>query len=89
MAERPFIYRFTNDLGLDDHAGLAAAAALGTIFPLLVIDEATGTRLRRSPRRAGFFCESVRALDAELRDRGSRLCVRRGKAATVISEVAR
>lgn len=89
MAERPFIYRFTNDLRLDDHAGLAAAAARGTIFPLLVIDDATSARLKRSPRRAGFFCESVGALDAELRDRGSRLCVRRGEPSTVISEAAR
>lgn len=85
MAERPFIYRFTNDLRLDDHAGLAAAASYGAIFPLLVIDETTRARLKRSPRRAGFFCESVRALDAELRERGSALCVRRGEAAAVIS----
>src|SRR5579862_5901025 len=89
MAEPPFIYRFTNDLRLDDHAGLAAAAARGAIFPLLVIDETTNARLKRSPRRAGFFCESVRALDAELRERGARLCVRRGQPATVISAVAR
>ncbi len=89
MAERPFIYRFTNDLRLDDHAGLAAAASHGAVFPLLVIDEATSARLRRSPRRAGFFCESVRALDVELRDRGSALCIRRGKAAAVIATLAR
>lgn len=89
MAERPLIYRFTNDLRLDDHAGLAAAAARGPIFPLLVIDEATTMRLKRSPRRAGFFCESVRGLDAELHERGSRLCVRRGDPASVISSVAR
>ncbi|HEY1867605.1 MAG TPA: FAD-binding domain-containing protein, partial [Candidatus Cybelea sp.] len=89
MAERPFIYRFTNDLRLDDHAGLAAAAARGAIFPLLVIDDATSARLTRSPRRAAFFCESVRALDAELRERGGALCVRRGNPAAVISTLAR
>jgi deoxyribodipyrimidine photo-lyase len=89
MAERPFIYRFTNDLRLDDHAGLATAAARGPVFPLLVIDETTSARLKRSPRRAGFFCESVRGLDAELRERGSRLCVRRGNPASVITQVAR
>ncbi|MBV9332712.1 MAG: deoxyribodipyrimidine photo-lyase [Candidatus Eremiobacteraeota bacterium] len=89
MAERPFIYRFTNDLRLDDHAGLAAAAAHGAVFPLLVIDDATGERLKRSPRRAGFYCESIRSLDTELRERGSALCVRRGKPAAIITALAR
>ena len=32
-----------------------------------------------SPRRAAFFCAAVAALDAELRERGSQLVVRRGK----------
>jgi deoxyribodipyrimidine photo-lyase len=88
MAERPFIYRFTNDLRLDDHAGLAAAATHGAVFPLLVIDKPMIGRLTRSPRRAGFFCESVRALDADLRERGSALCVRRGDPAAVIPRLA-
>jgi deoxyribodipyrimidine photo-lyase len=89
MAERPFIYRFTKDLRLEDHAGLAAAAARGAVLPLLVIDAATKARLKASPRRAAFFCAAVGALDAELRERGSGLVVRRGKPGSAIAKIAR
>lgn len=89
MAERPFVYRFTKDLRLDDHAGLAAAAARGAVIPLLVICSSTSARLRRSPRRAAYFCAAVAALDAELRERGSALVVRRGEPADAIVSVAR
>ncbi len=88
MAERPFIYRFTKDLRLDDHAGLASAAARGPVLPVLVIDRATETRLRSSPRRASFFCAAVAALDAELRERGSKLVVRRGDLGKAIAKIA-
>ena len=70
MAERPFIYRFTKDLRLDDHAGLAAAASRGPVLPLLVIDQAAEARLKVSPRRAAFFCAAVAALDDELTHAG-------------------
>jgi deoxyribodipyrimidine photo-lyase len=89
MAERPFIYRFTKDLRLDDQAGLAAAASRGAVLPVLVVDPATTARLKRSSRRAAFFCAAARALDRELRERGSRLIVRRGDAEHVLVEIAR
>jgi deoxyribodipyrimidine photo-lyase len=89
MAERPFIYRFTNDLRLDDHAGLASAASRGAVIPLLVLDEELTAHLIASPRRAGFFCGAVAALNGELRERGSRLIVRRGSPARAIAALAR
>lgn len=85
----PFIYRFTRDLRLDDHAGLATAAQHGDILPLLVIDRAMETRIGSSPRRAAFFCAAVAALDTALRERGSRLIVRRGPPASSIRQLAR
>ncbi len=85
----PFIYRFTRDLRLDDHAGLAHAAANGDIIPVLVIDRAMETRIGHSPRRAAFFCATVAALDAELRERGSRLLVRRGAPGAILKSIAR
>ncbi|MGB8798908.1 MAG: deoxyribodipyrimidine photo-lyase, partial [Candidatus Aquilonibacter sp.] len=66
----PFIYRFTRDLRIEDHAGLARAAAHGDVLPVLVIDRAAEARLARSPRRAAFFCSAVAALDGALRERG-------------------
>ncbi|HTU81347.1 MAG TPA: deoxyribodipyrimidine photo-lyase [Candidatus Acidoferrales bacterium] len=89
MPDGPFIYRFTRDLRLDDHAGLAAAAARGTVLPVLTIDRSVETRLARSPRRAAFFCAAVGALDAELRELGSALIVRRGPPGRSLKKIAR
>jgi deoxyribodipyrimidine photo-lyase len=88
MAEPPFIYRFTKDLRLDDHAGLASAAARGSVLPLLVIDRAIERRLRLSPRRAACYCAAVRALAAELQERGSALVVRRGEPEKILPALA-
>jgi deoxyribodipyrimidine photo-lyase len=89
MADRPFIYRFTKDLRLDDHAGLGAAASRGAVLPILVLDSELETRLRISPRRAAFFCSAVRALDGELRARGSQLVIARGAVSSTIVKIAR
>lgn len=89
MAERPFIYRFSTDLRLDDHAGLAEAASRGAVLPAIVIDDALALRLKASPRRAAFFCAAVAALDSELREMGSALVVRRGPPGKIIVEIAR
>lgn len=83
------LYRFTRDLRLGDHAGLAAAAAYGEVVPVLVIDRHTESRLRASPRRAAFFCGAVASLDRSLRERGAALIVRRGSAAPVLKSLAR
>lgn len=88
MAERPFLYCFSNDLRLEDHAGLAAAAARGEVLPLVVIDDALERRMRLSPRRAAFFCAAISALAGELEDRGSTLIVRRGARAKVVKSLA-
>lgn len=89
MADRPFLFRFSRDLRLDDHAGLASAAANGAVLPLLVIDRELRERLGRSPRRAAFYCAAVASLDTELRERGGRLIVRRGAAAHIMKDLAR
>ncbi|HEV3153010.1 MAG TPA: deoxyribodipyrimidine photo-lyase [Candidatus Baltobacteraceae bacterium] len=83
------IYRFVRDLRLNDHAGLSAAAAHGDVLPVLIVDRALHARLSASPRRAAAYCAAVTALDASLRDRGSRLIVRRGNAAPVLKQIAR
>lgn len=83
------IHRFTRDLRLDDHAGLAAAAAHGEVLPVLVIDRALQARICASPRRAAFYCGAVAALDDSLRERGARLIVRRGNAGPILRQLAR
>jgi deoxyribodipyrimidine photo-lyase len=83
------IFRFTRDLRLEDHAGLVLAGAVGDVIPVLVVDPALCARLRRSPRRAAYYCDAVGALDAALRERNARLIVRRGNAGTVLRGLAR
>lgn len=83
------IYRFTRDLRIDDHAGLAIAAAIGEVVAVLVIDRPLEERLRSSPRRAAFFCSCVAALNAAIHERGGTLIVRRGSAASVLRRIAR
>jgi deoxyribodipyrimidine photo-lyase len=72
-----------------DHAGLAEAARLGDVIPVLIIDPARVARLRASPRRAAFYCAAVAALDAAIAAAGARLIVRRGPTAATLRSLAR
>jgi len=83
------IFAFTRDLRLTDHAGLATAAKFGQVVPVLVVDPASAQRLRRSPRRAAFYCAAVAALAALLRARGANLIVRRGASGPILRSLAR
>lgn len=83
------ILNFTHDLRIDDHLGLAEAAAHAEVIPVLVLDPLRAGRLRRSPRRAAYYCDAVRGLDAALRARGTRLVVRRGRAPAVLRALVR
>jgi deoxyribodipyrimidine photo-lyase len=83
------VFAFSRDLRLGDHAGLAAAGRHGAVVPVLVIDPVSAARLRRSPRRAAYYCAAVRALDAQLRERGSALIVRRGNPGQALRALAR
>lgn len=70
---------FRRDLRLHDHPALAAAHKAATsVYPLFILDPALLTGRWSSPNRAWFLIESLRALDAALRSRGSRLHVRTG-----------
>ncbi len=87
-AER-VVYRFTRDLRLADHAGLAAAYAQGEVVPLFVLDPAMAQRMGRSPRRAAFLCSALAGLASEVERHGARLIVRRGAAGATLRQVAR
>jgi deoxyribodipyrimidine photo-lyase len=83
------IFAFARDLRVRDHLGLVEAARAGDVVPVLILDAAQTGRLRASPRRAGYFCAAVAALDGELRAVGSRLIVRRGPTAATLRSLAR
>ncbi|QNP68645.1 deoxyribodipyrimidine photo-lyase [Streptomyces roseirectus] len=76
---------FTSDLRLHDHPPLRAALdSAREIVPLFVLDPA----VRAGQRRLAFLAESLRDLDAGLRERGGRLVLRRGDVAEEVRRVA-
>ncbi len=84
------IHWFRRDLRLHDNPALHAAleAGAGHCIPVFILDE----KLLRSPNvgaaRAAFLLSSLRALDHSLRERGSRLLLRRGDPAECLAELA-
>lgn len=83
----PTVLWFRRDLRLGDHPALAAAAAQGSVTALFVLDDA----LLRSNggARTAYLLRTLRALDADLRERGGRLTVRRGRPQAVVPALAR
>ena len=67
---------FRRDLRLGDNPALLEAAADGPVLPLFVLDAALWGPA--GPSRRGYLGASLRALDAELLERGGRLGVVRG-----------
>ena len=72
------IHWFTSDLRLDDNPALAEAGRAGPVAGVFVLDPALLARHAGAPRRIAFMHACLHALDAMLRDRGSRLVVVRG-----------
>ncbi|MCL7745161.1 DNA photolyase family protein [Guyparkeria hydrothermalis] len=93
MSVTPTIVWFRQDLRLADNPALTRALAAGPIIPIYIAP----TDSRRTTRHDGFHAggasrwwlhHSLVALDRSLRDKGSRLLVRRGEPATVLRELA-
>jgi deoxyribodipyrimidine photo-lyase len=57
--------------------------------PALILDRQSEDRLRRSPRRAAFYCGAVSALAGALAARGSGLVVRTGPRTATVRKLAR
>jgi deoxyribodipyrimidine photo-lyase len=98
MADTALVW-FRRDLRLHDNPTLAAAAGHDELLPVSVVDPRThgeqsfggaaSFRYRKlGPHRARFRRESLADLRDSLRERGTDLLVRRGRAADVLGEVA-
>lgn len=79
---------YRRDLRVHDLPALAAAAEQGPVLPVFVLDERLLGGRRASANRTWFLLKSLRALDAALRERGTRLHIRRGRPEEVIPELA-
>src|SRR6185369_13143668 len=87
---RPAIVWFSDDLRLSDHPALhAAAKAQAPVVGIYVLDErAPGIRSLGGAAR-WWLAQSLRALQATLRERGASLVLRSGPAPNVIAGFAR
>ena len=85
------IHWFRRDLRLIDNSALTAAAARsgGDVLPVFIIDPALTGGRDVAEARLNFMYGCLRDLDTHLRQRGSRLVIRRGDPASILPNLAR
>ena len=76
------------DLRLADQAALAAAVSDGPIVPVYVLDDETPKHRAMGAASRWWLHHSLASLDADLRAKGSRLILRRGKCDEALAAVA-
>lgn len=79
------IWWIRRDLRLHDNRTLQAALEAGPILPIYILDPYFGTGA--SHRRFRFLSNGLRVLDADLRQRGSYLVLRRGAPVEVLHQL--
>lgn len=84
----PSIVWFRRDLRLSDQAALAAAAAAGPVIPVYVLDDETPKHRKMGGASRWWLHHSLASLDASLREKGSRLTLRRGAVEKVLPKLA-
>src|SRR4051794_2990587 len=81
---------FRRDLRVHDHPALVTALREHErVVPLFVLDDVLLEGRYRSPSRVAFMLGCLRALDVQLRERGSGLVVRHGRPERELVDVAR
>ncbi|MFC0203009.1 cryptochrome/photolyase family protein [Novosphingobium soli] len=83
----PVIVWLRRDLRLADQPALAEAARKGPVIPLYVHDDAAPGAHRPGGASRWWLHHSLASLDADLRARGSRLILRRGRSEEVIERL--
>ena len=84
----PTLLWFRRDLRLSDQAALVAAAGEGPVVPVYILDDETPKHRRMGGASRWWLHHSLVALDASLRDKGSRLILRRGRSDAVLAALA-
>jgi deoxyribodipyrimidine photo-lyase len=83
----PAIWWVRQDFRLHDNPALVAAAAAAAIVPLYVLDDEGPGDWRIGGAQRWWLHHAIKALDASLRAKGSRLLLRQGPAAKVVRAV--
>ncbi|HSI16644.1 MAG TPA: deoxyribodipyrimidine photo-lyase [Sphingomonas sp.] len=84
----PTLLWFRRDLRLSDQAALVAAAGEGPVVPVYILDDETPKHRRMGGASRWWLHHSLAALDANLREKGSRLTLRRGRSDDVLAALA-
>ncbi len=84
----PTIVWFRQDLRLADQPALAAAVDGGPVVPVYILDDETPKHRRMGAASRWWLHHSLESLDKDLRAKGSRLILRRGKCAEELGRVA-
>lgn len=85
---KPILLWLRRDLRLADQAALAAALTEGPVVPVYVLDDETPKHRRMGAASRWWLHHSLASLDADLRTRGSRLVLRRGRCEDELASVA-
>ncbi len=79
---------FRRDLRLSDQAALIAAAGEGPVVPVYILDDETPRHRAMGGASRWWLHHSLASLDAALREKGSRLILKRGKCDDVLAGLA-
>ncbi|MHA6719565.1 cryptochrome/photolyase family protein [Sphingomonas sp. RS6] len=74
----PVLLWFRRDLRLADHPALVAAAEAGRVIPVYVLDDESAKHRAMGAASRWWLHHSLAEFDARLREKGSRLILRRG-----------
>lgn len=80
----PTLLWLRQDLRLRDQPALIAAAGEGPVIPVYVLDDETPGHWRMGGAQRWWLHHTLKAFDESLRAKGSKLILRRGKAAAVL-----
>lgn len=89
MSDTPTILWFRRDLRLSDQAAVIAAAGEGPVVPVYILDDDTPKHRRMGAASRWWLHHSLASLDSTLRDKGSRLILRKGKSDEVLESLAK
>ena len=85
----PVILWLRRDLRLADQPALAAAVTNGApVIPVFILDDETAKHRKMGGASRWWLHHSLDSLDADLRERGSRLILRAGNSSAILCELA-
>ena len=84
----PVILWLRRDLRLSDQPALRAAAKAGPVIPVYVLDDERAGDHAMGGASRWWLHHSLASLDADLRDKGSRLILRQGDCVSALTAIA-